>query len=98
MLGLLNSSLFFLYAKNVFVEKQGGWFEVQPDGLEQFPILTATPAQQKPVERLVERILAAKQRDAAADVTAWERKLDERVYALYYVTPDEIKIVAAAAK
>ena len=57
------------------------------------PIPAASPAQQKPVERLVERILSAKQRDAGADVSAWERELDELVYALYRLTDDEIKLV-----
>ncbi len=65
--------------------------------------------QQKPVEQLVERILPAKQRDvglrseasspqAGADVTALERELDELVYALYALTPEEIKIVQGAQK
>ena len=62
------------------------------------PIPAATPAQQKPVERLVERILAAKQRDAAADVSAWERELDALVHALYALTPEEIALVEGAAK
>ena len=43
--------------------------------------------QQKPLERLVERILSAKQRDAGADVSTLERELDELVYALYGLTP-----------
>lgn len=34
------------------------------------PIPAASPEQQKAVERLVDRILAAKARDAAADVSA----------------------------
>jgi hypothetical protein len=45
------------------------------------------------VTRLVARILAAKSQDAAADVSAWEREIDERVYRLYVLTPEEIKIV-----
>ena len=98
MLGLLNSSLFFTYAKKVFVEKQGGWFEVQPDGLEAFPISTPSPENLNAVERLVDRILAAKQRDAKADVSALERAIDELVYGLYGLTPDEIKIVEGAAR
>ena len=93
MLGLLNSSLFFAYAKKVFVEKQGGWFEVQPDGLEAFPISASSPEKQKAVERLVDRILAAKQRDAEADTSALEGDLDKLVYALYGLTPDEIELV-----
>jgi hypothetical protein len=98
LLGLLNSSLFFTYAKKVFVEKQGGWFEVQPDGLESFPIPAASPEKQRAVERLVDRILAAKQRDPTADTSALEREIDGLVYALYGLTPEEIKIVEGAAK
>ena len=45
-----------------------------------------------------DRILAAKQRDAKADVSALERELDELVYALYGLTPEEIKIVEGAGK
>lgn len=93
LLGLLNSSMFFTYAKKVFVEKQGGWFEVQPDGLESFPVPATSPEQQKAVERLVDRILVAKQRDAEADVSALEREIDELVYALYGLTSEEIAII-----
>ena len=42
-------------------------------------------------------ILAAKARDATADVSALEREIDELVYALYALTPDEIKIIEASA-
>jgi hypothetical protein len=46
----------------------------------------------------VERVLAAKRADAAADVTAWERQIDERVYRLYGLTAAEIKIVEGKRK
>jgi adenine-specific DNA-methyltransferase len=95
---LLNSSLFFAYAKKVFVEKQGGWFEIQPEALEAFPIPAASLERQKAVERLVDRILAAKKRDAESDVSALERDIDRLVYALYGLTPEEIKIVEGVAK
>ena len=62
------------------------------------PIPAGSSEQQTPVERLVERILSAKQRDAGADVSALERELDELVYALYGLTPDEIKLVQESAK
>ena len=41
-------------------------------------------------------ILAAKQRDAGADTSALERKIGELVYALYGLTPEEIRIVEGA--
>lgn len=47
---------------------------------------------------LVERILAAKRADPAADTTGLEREIDERVYRLYSLTPEEIKIVEEGAK
>src|SRR5437867_8996339 len=47
------------------------------------PMPATTPEKQKAVERLVDHILAAKQRDALADVSALEREIDELVYALY---------------
>jgi len=45
-----------------------------------------------------DRILAAKQRDAEADTSALEREIDELVYALYGLTPEEKALVQAAAK
>ena len=42
---------------------------------------------------LVDRILAAKQRDAEADTSALERKIDELVYALYGLTKEEKALV-----
>jgi hypothetical protein len=62
------------------------------------PIPAVPVEKQKPVERLVDRILSAKQRDAGADVSAREREIDKWVYALYGLTPDEIKVVEASAK
>lgn len=82
----------------MFVEKQGGWFEVQPDGLESFPVPAASPEQQKVVEQLVDRILAAKQWDAKADVSPLEREIDQLVYALYGLTTDEIKLIEDSAQ
>ena len=54
--------------------------------------------QQKPAERVVERILAAKAQAASADVSASERELDELVSALYGLTPEEKALAQAAAK
>lgn len=40
-----------------------------------------------------DRILAAKRADAGADTAAWEREIDERVYKLYGLASDEVKLV-----
>ena len=64
--------------------------------LSEIPI--ARPGKQAgAIVALVDRILAAKQRDAEADTSALEREIDELVYALYGLTPKEKKIVEEAS-
>jgi hypothetical protein len=46
--------------------------------------------------RQADRSLAAKARHAAADASAWEREIDQLVYALYGLSPEEIQIVEGA--
>ena len=48
---------------------------------------------EKPVEHLVDRILMAKQGDAGAEESALEREINQLVYALYGLTPEEIKLI-----
>lgn len=57
VLALLNSNVSAFYSKHIFVEKQNGWYEVQPDGLEAFPIPHADTAQSEAIEHLVEYLL-----------------------------------------
>lgn len=47
---------------------------------------------------LVERIPAAQRANPAAATTALEREIDARVYRLYGLTTDEIKIVEEGTK
>lgn len=61
--------------------------------LETLPIPFATPHQQTSVSSCVDRILAAKQADPAVDTTKLEDEIDELVYDLYGLTPDEKKLV-----
>jgi adenine-specific DNA-methyltransferase len=93
LLGVLNSAVVMWLFTQLIPKLQNGFYEPGAKYMREFPIPAATPAQQNPVERLVERILSAKQRDAGADVSALERELDELVYALYGLTDDEIKLV-----
>jgi len=42
--------------------------------------------------------LAAKKRDPGADTTALEREIDQRVYLLYGLTPEEIASVEESTR
>jgi hypothetical protein len=97
-LGLLNSNSVEWFYGCVANRIRGGYLRAFSDYMQQIPIPVATSEKQKAMERLVDRILAAKQRDAEADVSALEREIDQLVYALYGLTPEEIQIVEGAAK
>ena len=47
-------------------------------------------------EGSVDPILKTKQANPAADVSALEREIDDRVYRFYGLTPEDIKIVEEA--
>ena len=47
----------------------------------------------QPFITLVDQILAAKQKDPDADTSALGRQIDQTVYKLYDLTPEEIAIV-----
>jgi adenine-specific DNA-methyltransferase len=90
LLGLLNSSVFHAYARRVFVDKQGGWFEVQPTGLEDFPIPAATPDQKALCEALSGALIELHKPETAGlperglIVTWFEQWLNGLVYELFF--------------
>lgn len=71
----------------------GGYYQFQAPQIRVIPIRKPDKKTEKAVEDLVDRILAAKAKDADADVSALEQEIDELVYALYALTPEEIQIV-----
>ena len=98
LLALLNSSALWWFIRATAATKQGGFYEFKPMYVGQLPIPSASQAEQAALEALVDRILAAKRANPLADVSAWEREIDERVYRLYGLTPEEIKIVDESVK
>ncbi len=59
LLTLLNSGIVELIFSSVFVIKEGGFFEIQPDGLNRIPIPEATPEQKAALSALAEAAQAA---------------------------------------
>lgn len=97
-LGLFNSQVGSLYLHSTTGVPLDGFLALQWPVMKIFPIPAASPEKQEPVKRLVERILAAKARDAGADTSGLEREIDELVYTLYGLTPAERALVQDAAK
>ena len=97
LLAILNSQITKHYISQNAAGRQGGFLEYKPMYVAQMPIPPTTPQQQSELEKIAEKILAAKKGDPSADMSALEREIDERVYRLYGLTKEEIKIVEGAS-
>jgi adenine-specific DNA-methyltransferase len=98
LLAILNSSPMWWFIRSIAATKQGGFYEFKPMYVGQIPIPSTSQADKAALEALVDRILAAKQTNPQADVTDLEREIDERIYRLYGLTPEEIRIVEESLK
>ena len=95
VLALLNSKLYFawLYYKG---KRKGEMMELYQKPLSEIPIKVVSHQEQKSFVALVDKILAAKQRNVDADTSLLEDEIDRLVYALYELTTTEIKHVENA--
>ncbi len=93
LLGLLNSKVLHFYFGFIGVMTAGGAYTLKAATIEALPIPETTPAQQKPIIALVDKILSAKKNKPQADTSKEESEIDRLVYQLYGLSEDEIKIV-----
>lgn len=93
LVAVMNSLLgWYLCRQYVSILDKGGYM-MQKAFVEKIPILPATTAQQKPIIALVDKILAAKKGNPAADTSEWEKQIDERVFELYGLNEPEREII-----
>ena len=105
-LALLNSRLFWFFLTGTGYILRGGYFVFKTNYLMPFPIPSElSRADQRPLITLVNRILAiTKSEDylqnpqKQAKVKSLEAEIDQLVYKLYDLTPEEIKIVEGENK
>ena len=86
--GILNSKLInFWYAKKYRMPTISGY------ELDTIPIPEISLKRQMPIVELVDQILVAKQSNSIINTSQLEKEIDQQVYALYNLTPEEIAIV-----
>ena len=68
-------------------------YNFYPNDWKQLPIPDVSPEQQEPIVKLVDQILDAKRTNLDADVCELEDEIDQLVYELYDLTPNEVEIV-----
>ena len=88
LLGILNSKLINWYFKCFSTNSNVNSYEIESIP---FPLLTSD--KQKSIIDLVDSILAAKKKNPAADTSKLEDEIDNIVYDLYDLLPEEIAIV-----
>ena len=89
LLGILNSTP----ARDFLRANRRNNIQLYPDDWKQVPIPDVPLEQQEPIIELVDQILDAKHPDPDADVSHLEDEIDQLVYELYDLTPNEVEIV-----
>ena len=99
-LGVMNSKLLSALYEIMFagMHMGGGYLRYRSTFIEELPLPVADAKAQEQIVCMVQKILEAKKRRADADVSTLEREIDPRVYALYGLTADEIKLVEERAR
>ena len=92
----LNSSIIQWYIRKRSSNLGEKGMSLTKQTVETIPIPPITSSNQhivSQIESLVDKILAAKKTNHAADTTAWEKEIDQLVYKLYELTDEEIAII-----
>jgi len=93
LLAILNSRLMDYVYRGKFKSTKTVFSEIQARTVGQLPIAVTDSSRQTPLISIVDRILTEKRQNVAADTAELEAEIDRRVYDLYSLTPEEIKII-----
>ena len=92
LVGILNSRLMNYFHTAKYLDSEKITFpKILIENCKQFPIKRAEESTQ--IIDLVDKILEAKKANPTADTAALEAQIDQMVYTLYNLTPDEIAII-----
>ena len=87
------------YFKQVSTNFRSGYFAASKQYIEQLPMPSLNfassdgQAKHDDIVALVERVLSIKKCDYDSDTNALEEAINQQIYSLYDLTPDEIAIV-----
>ncbi|GAB2532512.1 DUF7149 domain-containing protein [Rufibacter soli] len=93
ILSIINSKVIKFYWSVLFNDFKTTFPQVSISSLNFIPIPNATEEEKETITHLVNQILAAKAENPQADTSVWEREIDQRVYQLYDLSPEEIALV-----
>jgi type I restriction-modification system DNA methylase subunit len=96
LVGILNSKVVQWFATQTFNLVRGGYIEWIPSNVDQLPMPSVANSELQPLRNLVEQLidLGGKGLEAAT----LEQELNDRVYSLFNLTRDEIKLIEGKVK
>lgn len=92
LVGILNSKLIYVWLYNRG-KRKGEILELFTSPLQEIPIAIASGEDDKNLTKLVNDIVAIRSASNRADISAQEADINQIVYKLYNLTPEEIAIV-----
>ena len=95
ILGIINSKLSTFCVSIIFnsLKMAGGFMNVATREVQTMTIPDVVDEAKYSVVELVDKILTSKRTNPVADTSDLEREIDQHVYALYNLTPEEIAII-----
>lgn len=98
MCALLNSSLINYWFRNIFVLTDKLFPYIRKSQLDYIPIAKASIEVQTQIGDVVNQIIYQKQSSPLADTSKLENEINQLVYQLYNLTPEEIAIIEKNAQ
>ena len=92
LLAILNSKVTTFWFNTAFMNIDGLFPHIQKNQLEAIPIPVVRSSYQT-ITDIVEQIIGIKRKDPSADTSKLEQEIDQQVYTLYSLTPEEIAII-----
>jgi hypothetical protein len=96
ILALFNSKLFKFYYHRKFSFGGNIFPQVRIASIENLPIKIIDLKQQDNIIKIVDKILIEKQQNVNSDTSKLENQIDELIYKIYNLTPDEINYIENA--
>jgi len=93
LLAILNSKLSEWYFHKIATTTGMGTNRWKKYKLEQLPVVKPTKEQELQIVDLVNQLFEKKGVNQSADTSSLEHEIDQQVYALYNLTPEEIAII-----
>jgi len=94
VLGLLNSRFLDYFVRTEFKAKHlaGGYLAINKNLIEKFPLVEGNSTDQESIVRLVDAVLTLGSNDSSK-LASYLKQIDQLVYKLYNLTPEEIKTI-----